>query len=199
MELGCVVMAAGSSSRFGANKLMQALNGIPLYRRALEAVPADFPRVHVVTGYQAVAELAREMGFVVIQNDRPELGISRTIHLGLEGLADCCGVLFMTADQPLLTAKTLMRLAAAFRTVPEAIIAAAHNGQRGNPCLFPRALFPELLNLEGDVGGGKVIAAHRDRLRLVEVPEWELADCDTAQALRELKHRSLGWLGSLYH
>lgn len=187
MRLGCVIMAAGSSSRFGSNKLLQEFDGKPLYRRALEAVPRErFHRVCVVTGYAPIAELAQTMGFVTVWNDCPELGVSHTIRLGLDGLTDCDGVLFMTADQPLLTGQTLCRLAETFAE-DGGIIAAAHNGKRGNPCLFPCALFPELLALEGDTGGAGVIKAHPELLRLIEVPAAELADCDTAEALEALK------------
>lgn len=188
MRLGCVVMAAGASRRFGENKLLKTFGGVPLYRRALEAVPeSEFDMVCVVTGSKEVAELAASRGFRTACNDRPELGVSRTIRLGLEGMTQMDGVLFMTADQPLLTADTLRRLAEAFRQAPQCIWAAAANGVRGNPCLFPRTLFGELTKLEGDTGGGAVIRAHRDWLRLVETPAWELADCDTVQALRDLE------------
>ena len=189
MKLGCVIMAAGESRRFGnENKLLQSFGGQPLYVRALSAVPKDrYEQICVVTGYASVAALAKEMGFLVATNDRPDLGISRTIRIGLEQLTDCDGVLFMTADQPLLSRQTLCRLAETFRQEPQCIVSAAHGGKRGNPCLFPRDLFEALLALEGDTGGSRVIKANGARLRLVEVPEEELADCDTAGTLRELE------------
>lgn len=37
-RIGCVVMAAGNASRFGANKLAAQVDGKTLLRRALEAV-----------------------------------------------------------------------------------------------------------------------------------------------------------------
>lgn len=188
MKLGCVVMAAGSSRRFGRNKLLQEFCGKPLFQWALEAVPAGrFERVHVVTGYGPVAALAREQGFEAVCNNCPEAGVSHTIRLGLEGLLDCQGVLFMTADQPLLSGETICRLADVFQEHPSAILAASSQGKRGNPCLFPQDLFPALLKLEGDTGGSRVIKSHPDRLYLVEVPAQELADCDTAEALRVLE------------
>jgi len=190
MRLGCVIMAAGSSRRFGSNKLLQVFGEKPLYRWALDAVPTDvFSKVCVVTGYEPVKQDAEALGDTVVWNDRPELGISRTIALGLSQLLECDGVLFMTADQPLLTKQTVSALAARFLSEPTAIVAAAHDGKRGNPCLFPHNLFSAMLALEGDVGGAKIIKAHPDRLRLVEVPAEELADCDTAEALRTLACR----------
>ena len=192
MKLGCVIMAAGESRRFGdENKLLQPFGGLPLYVRALSAVPVEqYNPVCVVTGYEPVAVLAKEMGFLVAVNDRPDLGISRTIRMGLEQMTDCDGVLFMTADQPLLSRQTLCRLAEEFRQEPQCIVSAAHGGKRGNPCLFPRDLFGALLALEGDTGGSRVIKANSHRLRLAEVPEEELADCDTAGTLRDLEMKN---------
>ena len=188
MTLGCVMMAAGGSTRFGSNKLLQTVEGVPLFRRALQAIPEDvFEDVIVVTGFGPVAAAAEARGFTVVRNDRPEEGISRTIRLGLEQLTHCDGVLFMTADQPYLTHSTLRRLAEAFAADPAGIHAAAHNGQRGNPCLFPRDCFPALLQLQGDRGGGSVIARNLHRLRLTEVSARELADADTPEALAALR------------
>lgn len=188
MELGCVIMAAGASRRFGSNKLLEELGSLPLYRRALEAVPPGvFRSVCVVTACEPMMKLAETMGFQVICNDRPELGISRTIRLGLERVLSCDGVLFMTADQPLLTKNSVRAVAETFAAQPDCIIAAAANGQRGNPCLFPRALFPALLCLEGDRGGKSIIKDNPHLLKTVELPAQELADADTAQDLARLE------------
>ena len=106
--LGCVIMAAGNAVRFGANKLEAELDGKPLIRRAFEAVPAGvFDRVAVVTQYPAVAALAREFGFEPVRNDRPGDGLSRTVRLGTQALADCDGIAFLVADQPLLSASAV--------------------------------------------------------------------------------------------
>lgn len=180
----CIMMAAGAGRRFGANKLLEELEGKPLFRWAMDAVdPACFSSVIVVTGHAPVAAAAEGRGFRVVCNDRPSDGVSRTICLGLEAAGDCSGALFMTADQPLLTAGTLEKLTHAFLTEPRYIHAAAHGGKRGNPCVFPREFFPELLLLQGDTGGSAVIRSHPDRLRLMEISAQELLDCDTPEMM----------------
>ena len=188
--LGCVIMAAGNAVRFGANKLEAELDGKPLIRRAFEAVPAGvFDRVAVVTQYPAVAALAREFGFEPVRNDRPGDGLSRTVRLGTQALAQCDGIAFLVADQPLLRCETLAREVNFFSSHREHIVALGHNGARGNPCLFPARFFPELLALEGDVGGGAVIRKHPDDLLLFEAPEEEMRDVDTKEALAALTGR----------
>ncbi len=188
MKLGCVIMAAGSASRFGANKLLADFMGKPLYLWTLDAAAgSSFFRTVVVTGYEPICMAARERGFLAVENRQPEQGVSCTIGLGLAALPECDGVLFLTADQPLLTAKTLDALRVAFLENPQQIIAASHEGKRGNPCLFPKDLFPALLALEGDTGGSRVIRENAHRVTLVEVRPEELWDCDTPQALQLLE------------
>ena len=169
MKIGCIVMAAGNARRFGSNKLDARVEGKTLLRRALEAVPAAcFDRVVVVTQYPQGMDLAREMGFLPVENPRPDLGLSHTIALGMAHMQDMDGVMFQVSDQPLLRRDSVERLVEAFRRHPDRLAALAHDGVRGNPCLFPASLFPELTALEGDHGGSAVIRRHPDLLLLVE-------------------------------
>ena len=140
--LGCVIMAAGNAVRFGANKLEAELDGKPLIRRAFEAVPAGvFDRVAVVTQYPAVAALAREFGFEPVRNDRPGDGLSRTVRLGTQALAQCDGIVFLVADQPLLSASAVRAVVRQWREHPSCIVGAACGTRRGNfsrPCARSR-------------------------------------------------------------
>ena len=167
MKIGCVVLAAGNARRFGSNKLNAQVEGVSLIRRALDAVPGGLATV-VVSQYPDILALAGEYGFDALLNDRPELGLSRSVRLGLAHLADCDGVLFLVSDQPRLKRDSVEALAALWAQNPEKIAAMAHNGVRGNPCLFPARLFPELLALTGDRGGSAVIRHHEDDLILLE-------------------------------
>ena len=188
LPVGCVVLAAGAGTRFGGNKLSAEYRGRSLLSRALEAVPLE--EVHaaaLVTGDPDAKKLSKEMGFRCVFNDRPELGLSLSVRLGTEALGPVCrGIVYFVADQPLLRRETVGALISLWRRHPDRIVAAAHNGVRGNPCLFPAEFFPELCALEGDVGGGAVIRRHPDRLLLLEVPAEELMDADTPEALDNL-------------
>ena len=101
MKIGCVVLAAGNARRFGSNKLQVQVDGESLIRRALETVPSGLVTV-LVSQYPEILSLAGEYGFEAVWNDQPDLGLSRSVRLGLEQLTDCGGVLFLVADQPWL-------------------------------------------------------------------------------------------------
>ncbi len=186
MKIGCICMAAGQSERFGSNKLFEAYKGKSLIERALAVIPAqEFYRVVIVTQYPQIADLAAQAGYVLCLNTQPELGLSHTIALGMEALSDADAILFLVADQPLLKKESVCRALLLFKSHPEHIVAMSHEKRRGNPCVFPKAYFPELLALTGDHGGRSVIEQHEGALLLCEVAdEKELLDIDTPEQLR---------------
>lgn len=188
MTVGCIVMAAGSSSRFGGDKMTALFRGKPLLRWALEAVPADrLGPVAVVTRCPEAAALAGEFGFLTVGNAHPDWGVSYTIRLGLDAVGDCEAAMFLVADQPLLRRETAAALADLSRAHPDRLVGLAHGGVRGNPCIFPARFFPALRALRGDRGGGAVIRRHLTELLLLEAPARELADVDTLEELAALE------------
>ena len=187
LKIGCLVMAAGNAVRFGHNKLAVKFKGKPLIVWALEAIPEElFARTEVVTQYNEVADAALSFGFEVIRNSAPEKGISETIRLGTAALSSCDAVIYMVADQPLLQKDSVRKVVRAWEKNPNKIVGAACCGKKGNPCIFPKKYFQELLALEGDHGGSKVIRAHPDALLTVDIGENELWDIDTEEALKQL-------------
>lgn len=187
-KIGCLLMAAGNASRFQSNKLLAEFRGKPLVLWALERIdPARFSQVTVVTQYPEICTMAEEFGFPWLKNDHPDWGAAYTIRLGTEAMAQCDAILYLVADQPLLDAAAIARILETWQETPDRIVAPAHDGRTGNPCIFPREFFPELCQLQGDVGGKRVIKAHLDRLLTVEVAPDALFDCDTPEALAELR------------
>lgn len=185
MDIGCILMASGFATRFGSNKLLAQVDGVPLIQRVLSALPAAlFAKAVAVSQYDEVLGPADRAGYLPLYNSWSAQGISASIRLGLCALREMDGVLCSVCDQPWLTAGSVQRLLEAFEANPTQIIALSQNGQRGNPVIFPKALFPALLALAGDTGGGAVIQAHPDLLLLVEAADpRELDDVDTPEDL----------------
>lgn len=182
MKIGCVVLAAGNSARFGENKLLREFAGQTMISRALAAIPEEsLDGVVVVTQYREIEDLAKENGFIPIRNEHPEFGQSYSVKLGLQALSDYDAVLFQVSDQPLLQKESVAALIDFYRKHPKNIVALGYRGQRGNPCIFPAAYFPNLMEIEGDHGGNVVIRRHENALMLLEVSPKELTDVDTPE------------------
>ena len=188
MRLGVVLLAAGMSKRFGANKLLADYGGRPVICSALDAIRAcGAARMAAVISCDETAALAEAGGCEVILNDHPEAGQAGSIVLGVMAMQDMDAVLLLAADQPRLTGESLLRLKEAFEDSGKEAACLRDETHMGNPAVFSRRCFDELLALSGDRGAKGVLRAHEDSLLVVDcLYAHELADADTPQALAEI-------------
>lgn len=194
-SLALVVLAAGEGRRFGGNKLLAEIDGVPMYRRILTqaaALPPElFSRKILVSQYREILEAAPDYGFLPVENTDSHLGISHSIQLALKALenqasaagTDGCpfpdGVCFAVCDQPWLTADTIKRLADAWKTSEKGLATVSCGGRDGSPAIFAKAYVPRLESLTGDKGGRGILREHpEDLLRLEITDEKELEDID---------------------
>ena len=189
--IACIVLAAGRSTRMGAaNKLVADINGKPMVRRVVEAALASQARpVLVVTGHMAADVSATLAGLDVTLAANPDYatGLASSLKAGIGALPPSCdGALIMLGDMPLIAPEHLDSLIAAF--IPDAIVVPMHEGGQGNPVLWPSKFFPELLQLDGDAGAKRLIAAHAEGVREVDLgTDAIFADIDTPGALAALR------------
>lgn len=185
---GIVVLAAGAGTRFGGNKLNALVRNRPLYEHILERVRAfgAFP-AYIVTGSEEIAAAAEKRGITPVWNHEPEKGISRSLRLGLEHALRCHpglkGILFSVCDQPGLETSTIQRIFNTGMLHPGSIVCAGNGRRTGNPVLWDRKYFQELLDLTGDEGGRQVMRRHEDCLRIVQADPEELKDIDRKEDL----------------
>ena len=187
MKLGCVLMASGHATRFGEDKLLYQLDGKPLAAHVMDALPGGlFVCTAVVTRSPQIAALAQARGLAAVMNPDRTDDPAVTIRLGLEtmppGLDGC---LFAVCDQPGLRTASIGKMAAAFNVDPRCAVMLCFSGRRGNPVLFPAAMFAELCALSPGQTGRQVLQRHPQRLLFVEAQdESELQDIDTPEDLR---------------
>ncbi len=191
-RVAAVVLAAGSSSRMGANKLLAEVDGKPLVARAAEAaLAADLEPVVVVTGWQAdeVEEALPTCDVTAVRNPDFAEGMATSMACGLAALPeDVDAALFMLADMPRVDATHLRRLIAAFDPdEARAICVPVYRGRLGNPVLFGRAYFPELMALTGDAGAKPLLTEHAEQVfEVVMEDDAVLKDIDTPADLERL-------------
>jgi molybdenum cofactor cytidylyltransferase len=188
-----IVLAAGSSSRFGSAKQLVRVNGRPLMLTAVSrAVELAGHSVTVVLGANApeLAPLLRHSpASVAINRDWTE-GIASSIREGLaQAPLTADGVLIALADQAAVTTEDLRRLAGLWRRNPNSIATAQYAGTVGVPAIFPRWCFRELHELRGDRGAQVLLQRHVDRLVRLPMPSAEL-DIDRPEDLLALEQNT---------
>ena len=189
-KIGCVIMASGMARRFGSNKLLHDFQGAPVMSRILRTMSAaPLAAKVVVTRHLEIEAMCQALDIPVVLHDMPLQ--SDTVALGVTALLEMCpdmtGCMFAASDQPCLGGESVADLCEAFQREPEKIWRMSWQGIAGNPVVFPKFMFNELLHLPPDKGGGAVIKKHPELVRTVEAQrEQELVDVDTPEILDEL-------------
>lgn len=208
-----IYMAAGNSRRFAmasqrrrggeqmppGNKLLQDLEGKPLYQHGLDtlaelAAKHEQVSVFVITRFQEILEAVRFRGLEAFLNPASGQGVSHTIRRGILEAGEAGPfdyLLFVTADQPYLSLGTLEKFLALGEKECFPVVSAAWRGQDsaagegagnmpglrlGNPVMFAASLAGELEALSGDEGGRKVwrrYAAHSGFVYVGDLRELE--------------------------
>ncbi len=185
-----VVLAAGKSSRMApANKLFVQIDGISLLDHAVEAATgSSCVDTVVVIGNEATRARAGLAGRSVriVENKDYAQGLATSLRAGIAAVpADCDAVVVLLGDMPQVTANHVDRLIAAFAPHEgRAICVATRTAKRGNPVLWARTYFDEMLALDGDQGARALIRKHEDAVCEVEMDDdGVLVDLDTPEAL----------------
>jgi molybdenum cofactor cytidylyltransferase len=192
MRVGAIVLAAGLSSRMGVNKLLLAVRGKPMIRHAVEAALASKAEpVIVVTGHDGakIADGLCGLDILLADNNDFATGLSSSLKCGLNILpADCDGALILLGDMPFVSAGLLDSLIAAFDpTAGRAICVPVRDGRRGNPVLWARRFFPEMLTLTGDRGAKALLDKHGSLAHEVAVmDDGPFLDIDEPETLSRL-------------
>lgn len=167
-----VLLAAGSSTRFGKQKLLELWRAEPLVRRSAGAlVEANLsPVIAVIRDDERIRAALAGLPLRLVVNPNPEAGISGSIKLGIEALpAEVDAALVAVADQPYLGADAIHALVRAW--MPGSIVAPRYGSVVGNPRVYDRRFFAELRRLEGDRGGQVLARRHPRAVIDVSLPE----------------------------
>jgi molybdenum cofactor cytidylyltransferase len=193
-RVAAVILAAGRSTRMGGpNKLLADIGGRPLVRIAAEEALASRARpVIVVTGHQREKVEAALAGLKVERVHNPDFadGLSTSLKAGLAAVPeDVAGAVILLGDMPQVRASLVDRLIGAFDPERGALVVLPTiAGKRGNPVVWSRRFFPELMGLEGDVGARHLIGRYTEAVTEVALTDQAaLVDVDTPEALSKVK------------
>lgn len=188
-----IILASGMSKRLGENKLLVDFNGKPMVYWTIKAVKeSKIDNVVLIYKDREVKRIGEAFNIKTIFNGKYMLGQSEGIKLGVTYNLDEDGFMFILGDQPFLTSRTLDEMKAIFEK-EDKIIIPTYKGRRGAPNIFPRRFIENLLALEGDIGGRKIIKSNENEIIFYEIEnELELEDIDSKETLDELRKRGGG-------
>lgn len=176
-KLSAILLLSGYSKRFNyQNKLLMELNGRVVLDYVLAVVSeCNFLEVIVVCRELSVIEKVSEYGFKIVENKNAFLGVSESIKLGvknssiIENSKEGRGYMFFQGEQMFITTKDIKTLVNTFENNSSKIIIPSVDNTMLSPVIFPKSFRDELLSLNGEEGGKKIIDKNKDKIKLVEI------------------------------
>ena len=193
-SITAILLAAGSSRRFGsANKMLALLDGKPLVRHAAELLARiGFAELIVVTGPDADEVRAALAGLDVrfVHNARYLEGMGGSVATGIRAVATASmGALVSLGDMPRLDPALLRRLIETFERggSDKIVFPSLPDGSQRNPVLWPRQLFAEVGALTGEQGAKAILRGHEAETIAVPASAEAFTDIDTPEDLARLQ------------
>ncbi|HTL07507.1 MAG TPA: nucleotidyltransferase family protein [Chitinophagaceae bacterium] len=187
VQTGIVVLAAGSSARLGRPKQSLLYQGQTLLQKSIAAAMAtNTEQVLVVLGATGmeleVPPSTNRLHYML--NTGWQEGMASSIRCGVKAIStqwpEIENVLLMACDQPFVNSEVLDKLVTLQRQTGSLVVASKYRDVAGIPAIFNKALFPALLQLKGDTGAKKIIAAQQERIAWVDFPLGDI-DIDTSE------------------
>jgi len=165
MRVVAILLAAGSSTRFGGEKLLTPWHGRPLYEHALDALLGSPAIVETIVVVQPgfVVPPPRPCCRFIVNPDHAE-GMGASLRAGVQAApVDAGAYLVALADMPGITSALIASVIACHAAAGKPIVVPLCGGRRGHPVVIGAGLREALLAVTGDVGARAIIRAH---------PEW---------------------------
>ena len=182
-----ILLAAGSSSRFGSPKQLAQFNGLSLIRHAILESLKVISDVIVVLGanFTIIKKEIEHLPLQIEYNEDWEKGMASSIHCGMKALINknpyAEAVIIVVCDQPFLSSTIIFELIKKYETTKKTIIACFYDdGTAGTPALFDKTFFNDLLSLEGQSGAKKIIAQNEKLIETISFPPGSI-DIDTKE------------------
>ncbi|MEG4206637.1 nucleotidyltransferase family protein [Microcoleus sp. Pol7_A1] len=191
-KIGLIILAAGSATRMGRPKQLLSYQGRSLILHAVEVALASLCQPIIVVLGAYVEQIKPELmlkAVQVVENSQWQEGMSSSIRAGISMLlktnSKLDAVIISLADQPLVSPQIFNQLIQSYQETQKVIIASKYNETTGVPALFSNALFPELMQLEGDKGAKALIQKYIDTGVILLIPEAAI-DIDTPDDYKQL-------------
>ncbi len=195
-SIAAVVLAAGKSTRMAPyNKLLIPSGGKPMIARVVDNLLFSSARpILVVTGHRADDIRAALGGRPVTFVHAPDYatGLAASLKAGIAAVPPtAAAAIVCLGDMPLITARIIDKLITAYDADEgRTIVVPTHQGRAGNPILWDRRYFPEILALSGDAGARTLLKQHMEQIAEVEAgDDAVLRDFDTVDSLATLPQR----------
>lgn len=200
MIISGVILAAGFSSRMeGKNKLTLELEGKKIIEHVIIAAQeSNLDEILIVYKDEDIKHIAMQYNLRAIYNENSAEGMSTSLKVGVSSLSkNSNACLFLLGDMPFVKSKTINTLVKEAINQSEldaekSIIVPFYNGKRGNPVIFGKKYYKEILENTGDLGAREIMKNNLQAVVKVDISDdYENIDIDTPEKYKSIFKKSV--------
>ncbi len=184
-----IILASGLSKRMERDKLLINLGGKAIVEHVVKAcVNSNLDKIILVYRKEEVKSIGEKWGVETIYNENAKLGQSQAMRVGLSIADNDSSFMFLMGDQPFVNPDLINRLIKEYKNVDLPLIVPFYNGCKGAPIIFGGQYREELLKVQGDIGGRKIVERDYFNIHRVYINDIKLGiDIDTENDLEMVK------------
>jgi molybdenum cofactor cytidylyltransferase len=109
---------------------------------------------------------------VIVENPNYSRGQLSSLKVGLSAIQpEATGALVHLGDHPMVRVETFRAIADSYNQLDKPIVIARHEGHRGHPVVFDRAIFAELQSAPEEEGARHVVNVDASRVAYVDLDD----------------------------
>jgi molybdenum cofactor cytidylyltransferase len=170
-----ILLAAGESRRMGYPKPLLKIDGQTFIERIAESMLTVVPRLVIVLGAHSDrvrAAIPRDKRIVIVDNPNYSRGQLSSLKVGMSAIhPDSAGALVHLGDHPMVREETFRAIVDSYNQTGKPIVIARHDGHRGHPVVFDRAIFAELDSAPEEEGARHVVNADASRVVYIDMDD----------------------------
>ena len=169
MKITGLLLAAGKSTRFGRDKLIEPLADSSIAGQSAKNILPHVSSLAVVIAEHNIilAKQLEHLALTILPCSNADQGMATSLVFGIQHTLDCDGWLIALADMPFIQRDIYAQIISAAQQ-GHPLIAPYYQQKRGHPIFISKKFKEELLQLQGDVGARDILLKHADEIHPIQ-------------------------------
>lgn len=177
MNIVCIILAAGKSTRMKKQKMLLPINGTTVIEKVAQvSIQSKVNETYVVTGsnHTEIKKHLSNLPIQIIYNDDYERGMLSSVQKGVSGIEKCDAFIIIPGDLALITVSTINRLIETYKQLKNGLIIPTFKRRKGHPVIINSKYSEQILKLDHKIGLRQLFYENKDDTKFIELESDEI-------------------------